>query len=141
MPVRHPFSRSKREDDIVGDGWQGNMVVSVGGNDIRVEGGMGTEELLRRFKDMIKKVKAQCGRMVVCGILPRIYMGKWWNSCAMGVNHRLDSFCQDNDVTFLDTWDSFIHQQWLYARDGIHLTRRGQENLSERINEILGFGR
>ena len=53
---------------MAGEGTKPIVCLSAGGNDI---GRIGSEELLRRFKEVLGKIRDKGGIPVVCGILPR----------------------------------------------------------------------
>ena len=119
-----------------------NMVtiVHTGSNDV---GRVRSEELVRNYKVLLQEMKERGSRHVVCGILPRIYAGSCWNSRAIGINERISQLCTQLGYHFLDPWYLFSRRHDLYASDGIHLTRRGKDVLTNLIvgvcNELVPF--
>ncbi|XP_076060724.1 uncharacterized protein LOC143036816 [Oratosquilla oratoria] len=114
------------------------MNVHTGSNDV---GRVRSEELFRNYKVLLKEMKERRSRHVVCGILPRIYAGLCWNSRALGINERMSRSCMQVGYHFLDPWYIFSRRHDLYASDGIHLTRRGKDVLTNLIvgvcNELV----
>ena len=65
----------------------------AGGNDL---GRVPSEELVRRFKEALGRVRDAGGVPVVYGILPRRSVGDEWLSKKIAVNSRLASHCERN---------------------------------------------
>ena len=110
------------------------VFLSAGGNDL---GRVPSEELGRRFKEALGRVRDMGGIPVVCGVLPRRGVGDEWLSKAIAVNRRLAAHCERNGWLFVDNWDLFFGNDSLYARDGVHLTFKGAEVLSDSIERAL----
>lgn len=119
---------------MVGEGTQPIVFLSAGGNDL---GRVGSEELFRRFKETLGKVRDRGGIPVVCGVLPRRNVGDGWLSRAIAVNGRLAAHCESQGWLFVDNWDLFYGKDSLYARDGVHLSFEGVEVLSESLERAL----
>ena len=43
----------------------------------------------------------------------------------MAVNGMVERLCKEEDVGYVDMWDSFVGNEGLYFRDGLHLSRKG----------------
>lgn len=111
--------------------------LNVGSNDIEH---CKSEELLDRYTEILDRVRRKGGRPVVHGILPRRGVTWDWSSRAIGINSRLEQFCQDEEIPFLDNWCTFYGNDRLYARDGVHLSRLGVQKLASTLEGIsLGF--
>ena len=109
----------------------------VGGNDVHKRR---SEEMLRRYREALQIVRNKGGRAVACGILPRLGHRREWMSRAIGFNCRLEAYCRENNIGFVDVWDHFYGQGQLYARDGVHLTRAGTSVLAGLIDKtVAGF--
>ena len=104
------------------------VCLSAGGNDV---GKVRSEELLRRFKEVLGKVRDRGGIPLVCGILPRRKVGCEWLCRAIAMNCRLAEHCKANGWTFVDNWDRFFGNDHLYQRDGVHLSHRGFQLLAD----------
>ena len=47
------------------------------------------------------------------------------NSKRMEVNGMVKRLCKEEELGYEDLWDSFVGKEEMYARDGLHLSRRG----------------
>ena len=120
---------------MANEGTKPIVCLSAGGNDIgRVHG----VELLRRFKEVLGKVRDRGGIPVVCGILPRRGVSWEWLSKAIAVNCRLADHCMANGWTFINNWHRFFGMDHLYQRDGVHLSQRGYQFLADILEDEVG---
>ena len=109
----------------------------VGGNDVHRRR---NEEMLTRYKEALQKVRNKGGRAIACGILPRMGHRREWMSRAIGFNCRLEAYCRENSIVFVDVWDHFYGRSQLYARDGVHLSRKGTSVMAGLIDKsVMGF--
>ena len=44
------------------------------------------------------------------------------NSKRMAINGMMKQLCKEEDVGYVDLWDSFVGKEDMYARDGLHLS-------------------
>ena len=51
------------------------------------------------------------------------------NSKRMAVNGMVKRLCKEEEVGYVDLWDSFVGKEELYARYGLHLSGRGPQCL------------
>ena len=108
-------------------------VIHGGGDDIEK---LGTELMLKTYKDAIKETRDQGKMCIVSSILPRKGESSYWSSRAIGMNNRLQRYCKEMEgVMFVDNWDRFYGNRKLYAADGRHLSRQGTDLLSVIIEE------
>ena len=108
-------------------------VIHGGGDDIEK---LGTELMLKTYKDAIKETRDQGKMCIVSSILPRKGESSYWSSRAIGINNRLHRYCKEMEgVMFVDNWDRFYGNRKLYAADGRHLSRLGTDLLSVIIEE------
>ena len=103
-------------------------------NDVRK---VRSEELLERYRELLREVKESGRKCIVSGVLPRQKVGGLWLSQAIGLNARLGRLCRESGVGFLDEWDRFFGRQELYAMDGIHFSRKGVQELSECVERAV----
>ena len=75
---------------LAGEGVAPTVCISAGGNDI---GKVRNEELFRRYREALGRVRELGGTPVLCGILPRKYVGAGWWSAALTVNRWLAEHC------------------------------------------------
>ena len=123
------------EGALAGEGIAPTVCFSVGGNDV---GRVRDEELFRRYRIALGKVRDLGGVPVVCGVLPRKYAGREWLSRASALNSRLADLCRGNGWLFVDNWKYFFGKDHLYARDGVHLSERGTGALAWSLQRDLG---
>ena len=78
---------------VKGTGMEAVVVVYFGVNDV---GRVRSEELLLRYRELLREVK-ECGRRcVVLGVLPRLKLGGVWLSQAIGLNDMLSEMCRND---------------------------------------------
>ena len=119
---------------VKGTGKEAIVVVHVGVNDI---GRVRSEELLMRYRELLREVKESGRKCVVSGVLPRLRVGTAWLREANSLNIRLGRMCRESGVGYMDEWDRFYGRQEMYARDGIHFNRRGVRELSECVERVV----
>ena len=64
------------------------------------------------------------------------------NLKTLAVNGMVERLCKEEDVGYVDLWDSFVGIDEIYVRDGLHLSGGGCrfcEGLSEAV--ASGFGK
>ena len=110
------------------------VVVHVGMNDV---GRVRSEELVDRYKELLREIKESDRRCIVSGVLPRQGVRGWWLSHATGLKERLMRMCGEDGVDFIDEWSRFYGRQELYARDGVHFSRKGVHELSECLERAV----
>ncbi|MCP4252830.1 MAG: hypothetical protein GY775_05380 [Candidatus Scalindua sp.] len=113
------------------------VCLSVGGNDVHRKK---SEELLKEYKDMLDTIVRKRGSPVVCGIVPRRGLNREWMSRTIAFNNRLEMYCKSKAIPFIDCWSQFFGDDTLYARDGVHFSRRGVQVLASNLDRVLvGF--
>ena len=99
---------TERVKKIMGRGNGGSIVVHVGTNNADKEG---TTAILEKYRDLLKKTKqARVGQIIISGILP-VFGNKiqgYRNSKRMAVNGMVERLCKEEDVGYMDLWDSFV---------------------------------
>ena len=63
-----------------------------------------------------------------------------WNSKRMAVNGMVERLCKEEDVGYVDMWDSFVGNEELYFRDGLHLSGKGAAVLAEGLSGAVASG-
>ena len=53
------------------------------------------------------------------------------NSKRMAVSGMVKWLCKEEEVGYVDLWDSFVRKDEMYARDGLHLSGRGAPVFAE----------
>ena len=62
------------------------------------------------------------------------------NSKWMAVNGMVERLCKEDDVGYVDMWDSFVGNEELYFRDGLHLSGKGDAVLAEGLSGAVASG-
>ena len=47
------------------------------------------------------------------------------NSKRMAINGMVKRLCMEEEVGYVDMWDSFVGKEEVYVRDGLHLSWKG----------------
>ena len=131
---------TERVEKIMGRGKGGTLLVHVGTNNTDKEG---TTAIVEKYRKLLKKTKqARLGQIILSGILPvcgnRIQ--GYRNSKRMAVNGMVERLCQEEDVGYVDMWDSFVGNEELYFRDGLHLSGKGAAVLAEGLSGAVASG-
>ena len=127
---------TERVETIVGRGNGGT--IHVGTNNTDKEG---TTAIVEKYRKLLKKTKqARLGQIILSGILPvcgnRIQ--GYRNSKRMAVNGMVERLCKE--VGYVDMWDSFVGNEELYFRDGLHLSGKGPAVLAEGLSGAVASG-
>ena len=131
---------TERVEKIVGRGNGGTILVHVGTNNTDKEG---TTAIVEKYRKLLKKTKqARLGQIILSGILPvcgnRIQ--GYRNSKRMAVNGMVERLCKEEEVGYVDMWDSFVRNEELYFRDGLHLSGKGAAVLAEGLSGAVASG-
>lgn len=97
-------------------------VIHVGTNDIQK---FRSEELLDKYRQMIKVYKEKSSKVILSGIIPRRQAGQRFYSFASSINRRLANLCSEENIGFVNTWDNFYYDASLFSIDGLHLNQVG----------------
>ena len=91
---------------------------------------------MEKFRNLLKKTKqARVGQIILSGILPvfgnRIH--GYRNSKRIAVNGMVRRLCKEEEVGYVDLWDSFVGKDELYSRDGLRLSGKGVAVFAEGL--------
>ena len=95
-------------EKIMGRGKGGTILVHVGTNNADKEG---TAAIMDKYRKLLKKTKeARVGQIILSGILPVFgnRIDGYRNSKRMAINGMMKRLCQEEDVGYVDLWDSFV---------------------------------
>ena len=112
-------------DDVTNDADHNTLlIVHAGTNDVQTTR---SEELLEKYRRMINRYKSKVdgNNIIISGILPRVGAEQSFYDRAFSTNSRLQTLCSQENVQFINLWDSFYHDSYLYQADGIHLNSVG----------------
>ena len=98
---------------------------------------------IEKYRRLLRKTKqARLGQIILSGILPvcgnRIQ--GYRNSKRMAVNGMVERLCKEEDVGYVDMWDSFMGNEDLYFRVGLHLSGKGAAVLAEGLSGAFASG-
>ena len=131
---------TERVEKIMGRGNGGTILVHVGTNNTDKEG---TTAKVEKYRKLLKKTKqARLGQIILSGILPvcgNMTQG-YRNSKRIAVNGMVERLCKEGDVGYVDMWDSFVGNEELYFRDGLHLSGKGAAVLAEGLSGAVASG-
>ena len=111
---------TERVEKIMGRGKGGTIMVHVGTNNADKEG---TTAIVDKYRNLLKKTKeARVGQIILSGILPVFgnMIDGYRNSKRMAINGMMKRLCKEEDVGYVDLWDSFVGKEDMYVRDGLH---------------------
>ena len=62
------------------------------------------------------------------------------NPMQMAVNGMVELLCKEEDVGYVDLWDSFVGKEDMYVRDGLHLRGKGAAIFAEGLSGAVASG-
>ena len=131
---------TERVEKIMGRGNGGTILVHVGTNNADKEG---TTAIVEKYRDLLKKTKqARVGQIIISGILP-VFGNRiqgYRNSKRMAVNGMVERLCKEEDVGYVDLWDSFVGREDMYGRDGLHLSGKGAAVFADGLSGAVASG-
>ena len=131
---------TERVEKIMGRGNGGTILVHVGTNNADKEG---TTAIVEKYRDLLKKTKqARVGQIIISGILP-VFGNRiqgYRNSKRMAVNGMVERLCKEEDMGYVDLWDSFVGREDMYGRDGLHLSGKGAAVFAEGLSGAVASG-
>ena len=89
---------------------------------------LGTTAIVDKYRKLLKKTKeARVEQIILAGILPVFgnRIDGYRNSKRMAINGMVKRLCKEEDVGYVDLWDSFVGKEEMYVRDGLHLGGKG----------------
>lgn len=109
------------------------IVIHAGGNDAR----RGQSEVLKfQVRAVCDLAKSMSDTVIYSGPLPNRTNDEMYSRLS-SFNRWLSSWCETNDVLFVDNWSAFWSKPWLIRKDGIHPTWDGASFLAQNIGAKL----
>ena len=131
---------TERVEQIMGRGNGGSIVIHIGTKNADKEG---TTALVEKYRSLLKKTKqARVGHIILSGILP-VFGNRirgYRNLKRMAVNGMVKRLCKEEEVGYVDLWDSFVGKEDMYVRDGLHLSGRGASVFAEGLSGAVTSG-
>ena len=62
------------------------------------------------------------------------------NSKRMAVNGMMKRLCKEEEVGYVDLWDSSVGEEEMYARNGLHLSGKGAAVFAEGLLGAVASG-
>ena len=109
-------------------------VIHVGTNDVQR---YRSEELLDKYRQMIKAYKIKSSKVILSGILPRRQAEHRFYSAATSINRRLANLCSEENIGFVNSWDHFYYDASLFSSDGLHLNQVGAARFGRLLDEAV----
>ena len=102
---------TERVEQIMGRGNGGTILVHVGANNADKEG---TTAIVEKYRNLLKMTKqARVGQIILSGILP-VFGNRikgYRHSKRMTVNAMVERLCKEEEVGYVDLWDSFVGKE------------------------------
>ena len=96
-----------------------------------------------KYRKLLKKTKeARVGKIILSGILPVFgnRIDGYRNSKRMAINWMMKRLCKEEDVGYVDMWDSFVGTEEMYASDGLHLSGKRAAAFAEGLSGAVASG-
>ena len=109
----------------MGIGKGGTILVHIGTNNADKEG---TTAIVDKYRKLLKKTKeARVEQIILSGILPVFgnRLDGYRNPKRMAINRMVKRICKEEDVGYVDLWESFVGKEEMYVRGGLHLSGKG----------------
>ena len=109
----------------------------------RMVTGQGLEEKRGETGDQEASLEeARVGQIILSGILPVFgnRIDGYRNSKRMAINGMVKRLCKEEDVGYVDLWDSFVGKEEMYLRDGLHLSGKGAAVFAEGLSGAVASG-
>ena len=103
----------------------------------------GTTAIVDKYRNLLKKTKeARVEQIILSGILPVFgnRIDGYRNSKRMAINGMVKRLCKEEDVGYVDLWDSFVGKEEMYLRDGLHLSGKGAAVFAEGLSGAVASG-
>ena len=131
---------TERVEKIIGRGKGGSLLVHIGTNNADKEG---KTAIVDKYRKLLKKTKeARVEQIILSGILPVFgnRIDGYRNSKRMAINGMVKRLCKEEDVGYVDMWDSFVGKEEMYVKDGLHLSGKGAAVFAEGLSGAVASG-
>ena len=112
------------------------IIAHAGSNDLFLRNNKvgNSEPLVQDLKTLVDTVAEKTNRGIIVGMLPRSFASYHASSKAIGINERIEKYCSQKEVRFLDLWKVFVGKRLYFRKDGIHLNEAGHRKLGEILS-------
>ncbi|XP_061576699.1 uncharacterized protein LOC133443631 [Cololabis saira] len=111
----------------------GKVIINVGANDSRLRQSEVTRMNIVSVCNFAKTMSDSVG---FSGPLPNLASDDMF-SRMLSLRRWLSQWCSENDVDFIDNWETFWGKPGLIRRDGIHPTRDGAALMSRNLANVI----
>ena len=126
---------TERVDHIVENSPENTVFVTVvGTNNLRRDH---TDDILLKYRTMIRTFAARRKKVFVCGLLPRYDDSADFSLFRKmsGINRELKHLCAEEGSQYFDVWEHFCSDRSLYSRDGLHLNMVGKARFGRVLRD------
>ena len=110
------------------------LVVNVGNNDAHDGGKVSSRDIHQKFKGLIRAMKNKSNKCIVNSILPRLRSNPYCMNRVDEINKSLKALCDKENIMFNDISNAFMGKPSLFRHDGIHLSNKGIDVMSQLMN-------
>ena len=110
------------------------IILQVGGND--ADDGVDLDTFSKSYVSLLNSISGESRRIIVSGLLPRKSVD------LKPYNDILKKLCDENDIEFIDNYDSFLLASGempssFYHHDKLHLNVHGTRRLLSSMNKVI----
>ena len=122
--------------DVVSEGAKSETlyIIHAGTNDVQ---STRTEEIMDKYRRLIRRYKEKSNNVIVSGILPRFKPSASFHGKTLRINHQLWELCVTEGVGFMNGWSHFNERTDLYRDDGLHLNEIGGARLGRLLHDAV----
>jgi mannose/fructose-specific phosphotransferase system component IIA len=95
-----------------------------------------SEDLIGRYRTMIKELRKKTDSAIITSILPRKYVSNCISSRIHYINRAVSKIAVEEGLHYLDLTSEFKHGS-LYSPDGLHLNFWGKRKLGELLDRAV----
>ena len=131
---------TERVEKIMGRVNGGSLLIHIGTNNADKEGATAIVEKCRRL--LTKTKKTRFGQITLSGILP-VFGNRirgYRKSKRIAVKGMVKRLYMEEEVGYVELWDSFIGKEEMYGRDGLDLSGRGAFVFAEGLSGAVASG-
>jgi len=92
------------------------------------------DDLLHKYRTLIRTMKERSRNVLCIGILPMKTMDMRLRSKAIFINAKIEELCKAENVNFSNFWDHFVDKEYLFRKDGYHLNDVGDARLGRLLD-------
>ena len=129
----------------------GSTIASMGYNDLVTKSRKAgiykpvkkSEQIYEKYKNLVTILSKKDKKSAIIGILPicNQNIDEEIIDRAISLNSRIENLCRKSGVFYIDMWNVFNKQNYLYQQNGLFINRKGIEKYSSILeNKIKDLG-